>query len=208
VNKPRKRDAVRTRNAILRAATAEFAAKGLGGGRTDDIARRAGVNKRMIYHYFGNKEGLYLEVLENVYKEIRDREKELNLDDTDPMESMRNLVRFSCRYFLENPYFVNILSNENIHEARYVRKSAVIRGMHSPLVDMIRKVLDRGVAEGDFRANVDPVRLYITIAALGFFYHSNTHTLSAIFGRDLQGRAALRGWENHAIAVVLGYLRP
>jgi AcrR family transcriptional regulator len=72
--RPSVRDPVRTRAAILAAATAEFASKGLKGARVDTIARRAGANKRMIYHYFADKEGLYLAALEATYAAIRTAE--------------------------------------------------------------------------------------------------------------------------------------
>jgi AcrR family transcriptional regulator len=208
LNKPLKRDPQRTREHILQAATDEFSAKGLGGARVDEIARRSGANKRMLYHYFGNKEDLYLAVLEKAYAEIRDKEKALSLGGTSPMEGMHKLVAFTWRHFLDHPDFISLLNNENLHRAHYIRQSAHIREMHSPLVDMIRDLLDRGVAEGVFRDDVDPVQLYITMAAVCYFYHSNVYTLSTIFGRDLQSQAELDAREDHILDVIMGYLRP
>jgi AcrR family transcriptional regulator len=201
------RDPERTRAAILTAATAEFTAKGLNGARVDDIARRAGINKRMIYHYFGDKAGLYLAVLESTYAAIRTAEIGLNLAARAPVEGMRELVAFTWNYFLAHPEFLSLLATENLHRARYLKQSRRIRELHSPLVGTISELLARGVKAGLFRAGVDPVQLYITIASLGFFYMSNRHTLSTIFGRDLGAADQLRARAEHIADVVLSYLR-
>ena len=201
------RDPERTRAAILAAATQEFTAKGLTGARVDAIASRARVNKRMIYHYFGGKDGLYLAVLEATYEAIRAAEQELHLTDRDPADGMRELVRFTWAYFIAHPEFLSLLGTENLHGAAYLKQSKRIRELHSPLVGSIQALLERGVAVRVFRSGVDPVELYITIAALGFFYLSNRHTLSTIFGRDLSGAKALAARERHIVDVVLNYLK-
>jgi AcrR family transcriptional regulator len=201
------RDPARTRAAILKGATEEFTAKGLNGARVDRIAERASVNKRMIYHYFGDKEGLYLAVLEDTYAAIRTAEIGLNLKDRDPVDGMRELVQFTWNYFLQHPEFLSLLATENLHRARYLKGSRRIRDLHSPLVSMISELLARGTKEGVFRKGVDPVQLYITIAALGFFYLSNRHTLSTIFGRDLAAPENLTARGRHIGEVVLAYLK-
>jgi len=201
------RDPERTRAAILAAATSEFTAKGLTGARVDAIARSAGANKRMIYHYFGDKDGLYLAVLEATYAAIRTAELELHLGDRDPVEGMRELVRFTWAYFIAHPEFLSLLGTENLNKASYLKRSKRIRELHSPLVGMISGLLERGEHERVFRAGVDPVQLYVTIAALGFFYLSNRHTLSTIFGRDLSGTKSLAEREQHIVDVVLTYLK-
>ena len=201
------RDPERTRAAILAAATQEFTAKGLTGARVDAIARRARVNKRMIYHYFGDKNGLYLAVLEATYGAIRAAELELHLTDRDPVDGMRELVHFTWRYFLAHPEFLSLLGTENLHKAAYLKRSKRIRELHSPLVGMISSLLERGVRARVFRSGVDAVELYVSIAALGFFYLSNRHTLSTIFGRDLAAPKNLAAREQHIVDVVLNYLQ-
>jgi AcrR family transcriptional regulator len=201
------RDPERTRAAILDAATQEFAANGLTGARVDAIAGRARVNKRMIYHYFGDKEGLYLAVLEATYASIRAAEMDLHLTDRDPVDGMRELVLFTWRYFLAHPEFLSLLGTENLHQAAYLKRSKRIRELHSPLVGMISALLERGEKARVFRAGVDPVELYVTIAALGFFYLSNRHTLSTIFGRDLSAPKSIAARGEHIVEVVLDYLK-
>ena len=201
------RDPERTRGAILAAATQEFSTNGLTGARVDAIAQRARVNKRMIYHYFGDKDGLYLAVLEATYGSIRAAELDLHLTDRDPVDGMRELVLFTWRYFLAHPEFLSLLGTENLHKAAYLKRSKRIRELHSPLVGMLSALLARGAKARLFRGGVDPVELYITIAALGFFYLSNRHTLSTIFGRDLGAPKSIAAREQHIVDVVLNYLK-
>ncbi len=201
------RDPQRTRAAILTAATQEFTANGLTGARVDAIAKRARVNKRMIYHYFGGKDGLYLAVLEATYAAIRVAEQELHLADRDPADGMRELVLFTWRYFLKHPEFLSLLGTENLHKAAYLKRSKRIRELHSPLIGMISTLLERGARDHVFREGIDPVELYVTIAALGFFYLSNRHTLSTIFGRDLSAPKSIAARERHIVDVVLNYLK-
>jgi TetR/AcrR family transcriptional regulator len=204
---PRRRDPERTRETILAAATAEFAAKGIGGARVDAIATRAGANKRMIYHYFGNKQRLYLAVLERMYDEIRDAEAALRLEQLEPRAAMRRLVEFSFDYYTDHPHFIRLLDNENLHKARNLKRSPGIRQRNSPLVAMIEDLLRRGASTGDFRSGVNPVQLYISIAGLGYFYFANIYTLSAIFGLDLEADAARAARRQHVVEVVLDYLK-
>jgi TetR/AcrR family transcriptional regulator len=202
-----RRDPRRTRDAILCSAEAEFSACGLSGARVDRIAARARANKRMIYHYFGNKEGLYLTVLERVYERLRGTERSLDLAHLAPAAAIRRLVEFSFDYAHKHPELISLINNENLHGARHLRKSRKIRSLHSPLVATLADILERGAAAGRFRRGVDPVELYITIAAVAFFYLSNNHTLSAIFGRNLAAPAACRRRRRHNVDIILHAIR-
>jgi AcrR family transcriptional regulator len=197
-----------TRNRILEAALAEFADHGLAGARVDDIALRAGANKRMLYAHFGSKEDLWLVVLEAAYAAKRAEERALEVDSLPPAAAMQRLVEFNLRYTAAHPEFVALLNQENIHRAAYLRRSEQVPAMYSPLLGSLRAVLARGKAAGVFRRDVDALQLYVSIVALGHFYLANRHTLSTIFGADLGQEEALRAREAHCVAVVLGYLRP
>jgi AcrR family transcriptional regulator len=201
------RDPEQTRGRILAAAEAEFARVGLGGARVDRIAALAGANKRMLYYYFGNKDELFRAVLEATYEHIRESEKALHLDEFDPPEAIRRLIAFTWNYYLEHPEFLSLLNSANLHRAEHLKQSTKVRRMHSPFVAMIREILERGVRTGVFRAGVDAVQLYISIAALAYFYLGNNFTLSAIFGRDLKARKARDERLAHMTELVLGYLR-
>jgi AcrR family transcriptional regulator len=204
----RPRDPDRTRREILAAAREEFVEYGLDGARVDRIAANAGANKRMLYHYFGNKEALYAKVLLEAYRDIRAGELELHLGQLAPREAMARLVGFTFDHFRESPWFLRLLATENIQRGVYVRALPEIRELHSPLVAQIAEVLRAGEARGVFRHGVDPVQLYITVAGVSYFYMSNIHTLSAIFAMPLTDDDLMATRRAHVIEVVLGYLRP
>jgi len=201
------RDRDRTRARILDAATREFARYGLGGARVDRIAERAGANKRMLYYYFGDKDGLFLAALEGAYARIRSAEQGLDLEHRDPREALRRLVEFTWGYYLDHPEFLTLLNSENLHKGRHVRRSGRVREMHVPLVHTLGRVLRRGEQARLFRKGIDPVQLYISIAGEGYFYLSNRYTLSRIFGRDLMSARALAGRARHMTDMVLNAVR-
>src|ERR1700749_3674084 len=200
------RDPEGMRLRILAAAKQEFSAHGLAGARVDRIAAKGGANKRMLYYHVGKKGDLYLAVLEGAYEQIRVEERALDLEHLDPPEAIERLISFTWNYFIRNPEFLALLNTENLAKARHLKRSTKVKSMHSPFVEMIRTVVTRGVESGDFVAAVDPVQLYISIAALCFFYLSNSATLSVIFGRYLLGQEARDERLEHMIALVLAAL--
>jgi TetR/AcrR family transcriptional regulator len=206
--KPQRRNPINTRKKLLSAARHEFARSGLAGARVDEIAARAGVNKQLLYHYFGDKDALYLAVLEWVYEEIRAHERTLNLEGLPPEQAIKRLIESSFDYLALHPDFIVLLNDENRNRARHVRASLKIEDMHSPLVSMVSTILKQGVRAGTFRRGVNPVHLYISIAGLSYFFFSNTPTLSAIFGKDLSTAAAKRTRRKHVVDLVMQALRP
>lgn len=205
--RPVHRDPERTRAAILAAATGEFAEKGFGGARVDSIAARAGTNKRMLYHYFGDKEALYLVVLEDAYAGIRGAEATLDLGHRDPEEALRELALFTWRYFVEHPEFISLLNTENLMRARFLKGSKRIREMQTHLVGELSSVLRRGEQKGVFAPDLDPLHVYLTMASMSVFYLSNQYTLSVIFGRELAEPERLAAWEAHVVNTVLASVR-
>lgn len=200
------RNAVRTKQNILLAAVREFAGNGYEGARIDAIASSAGANKRMIYHYFGSKTQLYIAVLEHIYGDFRNEEAGLDLDHLSPVQAIEALIDFTFGYFIQVPEFIKIINDENLRSARFLKQSERIFTMHSPLVSKLTAILDKGKKAGAFRSGVDPVELYISIAALCYFYLSNAHTLSVVFGRNLLGAAAIDRHRVHAKTLIVGYL--
>ncbi len=202
------RDPERTSAAILAAAVKEFKEHGYGGARIDAIAKRANINKRMLYHYFGDKDGLYLAVLEGAYMSIRAAEARLRFGDLDPVDGVRELVRFTWRYYQEHPEFLSLLGTENLLKAKFLKRSARIFDLNSPLISTLSELLRRGEASGQFRGGQDALDVYLSIAGLGFFYLSNRYTLSTTFRRDLTAKDQLERWGDHVVDVILSYLRP
>jgi AcrR family transcriptional regulator len=201
------RDAERTRQALLAAAEIEFSTKGLAGARVDVIADQAAANKRMLYYYFGSKEELYLAVLERAYGAMRKAERELNLTNLAPLVAIRTLVEFKFDYCEKNQQIIALLAGENMLGAAYLKRSRRLRDMNLSLVDVIRTVLDAGVANREIRPGIDPLHLYISMSALSYFYFSNSATLSVAFGRALGSPAERRLRRAHAVDVVMAYVK-
>ena len=203
----RLRDPLASQARLLAAAKAEFAQKGLAGARVDEIAAKAKINKRMIYHYFKSKEDLFLAVLEGAYADIRASERRLDLEHLEPKEALTRLVTFTWDYYVKNPEFLRLINSENLHKARHLKKSIKIKEMHSPFVALIEGLLRRGAEEGVFRRGIDANQLYISIAGLSYYYLTNRYTLSVIYGVDLGARPAMAKRREVVSEMVLAYVR-
>jgi AcrR family transcriptional regulator len=200
------RDAERTQQAILAAAEAEFASKGLAGARVDVIADEAGANKRMLYYYFGSKEELYIAVLERAYGAMRATERELNLTNLEPLDAIRTLVEFKFDYYTKHPTIIPLLAGENLSGAAFLKRSKRLRDMHLSLVDMIAKILTAGEARGVIRPGIDPLHLYVSMSAVSYFYFSNAATLTAAFGRSLLSNEERSLRRRHCVDVIMAYV--
>ena len=192
---------------ILQVATAEFAAKGLSGARIDEIAATTRTSKRMIYYYFGSKEGLYVAVLEEAYRRIREIESQLDLEGLAPEEALRKLVTFTVEYQWNNPDFVRLVMNENIHRGEYLAQSKLIQGLNVPAIHAVQRIYERGVEQGAFRAGLDPVDLHMSISALSFFNVSNRHTFALIFKRDFDDPAAIAARRDTIAETLVRFVR-
>ena len=202
----RERDPERTRAEILEVATREFATHGYAGARVDDMAALMRTTKRMIYYYFGSKEQLFVAVLEHAYTAIRRAERQVDVDGLDPASAIRRVAELTFDHHGSHPEFLRLVSIENIHRAEHMAKSPAIAELGSPAIDLLAEILERGRKDGTFRGGIDPLQLYVSIAGLSYFYLSNSHTLSAIFGRDLLAAKAKSERLNHMTDVILSYV--
>nr|WP_157119045.1 TetR/AcrR family transcriptional regulator [Azohydromonas lata] len=192
---------------ILAVATREFADKGLAGARVDAIAEATRTSKRMLYYYFGNKEGLYVAVLENAYSAMRAIEAELHLDDLAPEEALRKLVAHTVDYQREHPEFIRLVMNENMHRGEFMAQSKVIQQLNVPAIDGVRRIYERGVETGAFRAGLDPLDIHMSISALSVFNVANRHTFSLIFKRDLETPEAIEARRESIVEMVVRFVR-
>ena len=192
---------------IIDVATREFSEKGLAGARIDVIAEAMRTSKRMIYYYFGSKEGLYIAVLEEAYRRIRVIEADLHLDDLAPEDALRKLVGFTVDYQLANPDFIRLVMTENIHRGEYLAQSKSIHKLNVPAIAGLRRVYDRGLAKGVFRSGLDMIDLHMSISALSFFNTANRHTFALIFKRDMDSPAALIARRDSIIEMVVRFVR-
>ena len=203
----RRNDPDQTRRDIIDVATREFAARGLDGARIDQIAAQTRTSKRMIYYYFGSKEGLYVTVLEEAYRNLRQIEGRLELDGLSAKDALRKLVGFTFDHHAAHSDYVRLIAIENIHEGKHLAKSRTIQELNVPAIDAARRVLQLGHREGVFREGIDPIDLHMSISALCFHNVSNRHTFSIIFKRDMTSPAALAARRAVVIDTVLAAVR-
>jgi TetR/AcrR family transcriptional regulator len=199
----RKRDSAGTRARILNVATREFANKGFEGAKTDDIADRARINKRMIYHYFSSKEQLYLAVLEAVYDHARSAEYKLDLEQLEPLEALGRFVEFTFDSFVRDRTFINLLATENRQRAKVLKKSSRVNTMNSPIIAVIDQILKSGTEKGLIRPGLDALQLWITITGICYFFFSNIYTLSVIFDTEFEKPDTIAARRAHVVEFVL-----
>ncbi len=201
----RSNDPARTREKILNKATEEFALTGFAGARVDRIAERCRLSKNMLYYYFHSKEQLFVAVLERMYGDLREQQKDLSLRAGDPIGAMRQLIEYTFHALQANPNAIRLMNEENKHRAKYIRKSTRMRDLYNPLVETISFILERGGKAGLFRPDLDPVLVYLTFSSLCYHYLSNQYTLQIAFDRDFVSEQAREAWLDHVINVVLRY---
>ncbi|MDR5771003.1 TetR/AcrR family transcriptional regulator [Caballeronia sp. LP006] len=203
----RKYDPEETKRNILDIATQEFSAMGLTGARVDAIAERTNTTKRMLYYYFGSKDGLYEAVLEQVYGDIRALEQELRLEELDPEEAMREFIGFTFDYHDKHRDFVRLVTIENVHGAKYIEQSKTFKARNSTVIKTIEDLIARGVAAGRFREDIDPIDLHLMISSFCFHRVANRHTWGAAFGRDPSGPRSRARHREMIIEAVLRFVR-
>jgi len=203
----REQAAQTTRDNILKAAIKVFARYGYEGGSVEKISKAAKSFDRMIYYYFGSKEGLFIEVLEEIYRRMNDAESALDIRLETPVEALKSVVRFVSQYYRKHPEFVTLLNTENLHKGKHISKSMRAREYSSPAVSVIEQVLAAGVASQEFRADLRARDLYLLIASMGYFYQSNRYTLSAFLGEDIDQPEAVAHWDEFMIDTVLRTVR-
>ena len=203
----RTNDPERTMAGILEVARKEFAEKGLAGGRIDEIAAATKTSKRMIYYYFGGKEGLYLAVLEDAYRRVRETEAQLQLEDLEPEQALRRLVEFTFDHHASNEDYIRLVMNENMQRAQYLATSKTIQKLNVPAIDAISKLYKRGVTNGIFREGLNPLDIHASISALTFFNVSNQHTFGLIFKNAKRSAQAQKTRRESVVELIVRFVR-
>ena len=202
-----KRDPEGVRRNILQIATEEFARNGLSGSRIEEITARTKTSKRMIYYYFGDKEGLYKACLEKAYADVRGGEGALSLDGLPPDKALARLVAFTFDHHRRNPDFIRMVMIENIHNAAYLKTSSIIREVNVPAIEYLADVITRGQAAGTFRPDLDATELHWHISALSFFNVSNRATFSALYGTAIFEPDAQDALRDQVVQMVIDFVR-
>ncbi len=192
---------------IMEVAMTEFAEKGLAGARIDEIAAATQTSKRMIYYYFGSKEGLYLAVLEESYRQMREIESQQHLEDLEPEAALRKLVEFTFDHHATHENYIRVVMSENMNRGQYLAQSQSIQQLNVPAISSIRKLYERGVASGVFRPGLNAIDIHASISALTFFNVSNRHTFGLIFKLDMADAKAMAARRAAITEMVVRYVR-
>lgn len=186
---PRAVNIAETRERILKAAIEQFSQGGFSGARIELICKHADVNPRMIYHYFGDKAGLYVAVLEHVLGQLRTEELKLDVSQSAPFDGLLTMFDFIYEHFAQHPELIRLLSSENLMEGAFLKNSVATPSIASPVVQHVDTLLRRGEADGSVRAGLDPLHLYVVMVGLSYFHKSNAYTLSIIWDTPLASDA-------------------
>ncbi len=200
------RNAAVTKANILKAAEEEFSAKGIYGARIEEIAKKSGSNKRMIYEYYGNKEDLYTVVLENAYRRLGEKE-ELLLDNvTDYKKAIEDILRMYYDFLKNDENFVNLIMWENLNKAEYIKKSDNLTTVKNPLITSLHKILEKGKSEGVFRKDIDEEQIAVLLITISFSYFSNVHTLSHLMNVNLTEEDKMEKRVNMVVEMINAYI--
>lgn len=195
-----------TKQNIIEVAAQEFALNGLSGARIDEIAAKTRSSKRMIYYYFGSKEGLYVSALENAYRQVREGEAKLDIEGLPPLDALKRLVEFTFDHHHQHEEFIRMVMIENIHHGEFLERSGVIRDLNVTAIGSIEAIYAKGLADGVFRAGLDPLEIHWQISALCFFNVSNRATFSKIFGKDVGSPTYQESLRRQTVEMVLRFV--
>lgn len=205
--KKRVKDADATRRNILDEALREFSQHGLSGARVDRIAENTHTSKRMLYYYFESKEGLFLEVLKESYTELRKLEADFHLEDLPPMLALRKLVEGTVDYHASHADFIRMIMSENIHKGVHIRQMPELKSVNKKAIEIVEDICERGIEEGIFRTDLEPVKLHQNISALAFFNVSNQYTFGFLFDQDFSDLSVYETRREEIVDTIMRYVR-
>lgn len=205
MKRTRPRDSQKSREDILKAAELEFAEKGIYGARVDEIARQAGINKRMIYEYFGSKEELYKTVLITVYSRLSRKETVLLSEDIPCTDAIKDIISLYFDFLSENPTYVNMILWENLNKGRYIR-DIDFKVIKDPSFELLRKIIAKGKRQGVFKPELDAEQIILSLLTYTFSYFSNRYTLSKLMGRKLDNEENIKNRVDNVTEMFLSYM--
>jgi TetR/AcrR family transcriptional regulator len=174
-----------SRAAILQAAVREFSREGIAGARIDAIARRARVNKALLYYYFKDKEALYSAVLDQVFGGLAAAVKTAFALNVPPREKILAYVRAHFDYVASHPLYPRIVQGEMMSAGRNgsSQLDRIVKQYFRPLAGQLSQILIEGMAAGDFRS-VDPTQVVPSMISVIVFYFINAPAMRSMTGTD------------------------
>ena len=184
----------------------EFAEYGYEGARVDNIVKAADCSKQTVYHHFGNKENLFIEVLEYTWNDIRQKEKSLDVSGLSPAQAIEKIIDFTWDYYIDNPWFLKIVHNENQSKGIHYQKSKRLPEINHSHLELMASLLDEGKKLNIFKPDIDPLQVNINIAALGGYYLINQHTLGLVYHISMVSPQALEARRQVIKETILSWL--
>ncbi len=208
----RRRDAARTKANILNAAISEFALRGPAGTRVDEIAARAGVNKSLIYQYFGSKQELYAEALNSVLQAITEKSAEYSLAFSGAADG--DALRRVLRDYLDNhlrmlesvPEYPRLIAWENLEGGRTLKRLPVqhtYRQFLTRIEEILEPVRERGLLSKEF----DLRHAAQSVMAVTHYFIVHQGTLRYLFDMDPNIGENREGWLDWCTAMMLASFR-
>lgn len=203
-----KRNPQKSRANLLKAGVKLFSERGYDGVSVDEIVQRAGVNKRMLYHYYGNKDGLYVEVLRVVFAELESLEIAALTEEASTADAIRKVLKEYFNFLEGHPEFVSLLMWENLHRGRFLDVHPNLLSK-SQVLDRLRKIVAHAQTAGEIEQDVDARHLLVLLYGACFIYQSNRFTLRHTMELDCRRPSVLReGLQLAQNIIVRGLLAP
>ena len=171
-----------TARRILAAAEHQFAAQGLAGARTEEIAMAAHANKAMLYYYFGNKRRLHRAVLENLLRQLRSTVFASLAKDLSPREKFFASVSGYFDFLAEHPNYPRLVQRQAMEAGPGFEW--MVKEFFRPLHQEFARTVEEGIKKGEFR-NVDPDQSALMTLQMTTSYFAAAAILSRVVGRDL-----------------------
>jgi TetR/AcrR family transcriptional regulator len=193
-----------TARRILAAAEEHFAAQGLAGARTEQIATAAHANKAMLYYYFGDKRHLHRAVLENLFRQLRNGVYQPQRKQASPRERLREFITAYFDFLASHPNYPRLVHREAMESTKEF--DWIVRQYLRPFHNQLVRTLEEGIAAGEFRS-VDPHDTAFTIMGMTTSYFAAAAIFSQVAGHNLLAphalvarKQALLGFLDHGLS--------
>lgn len=208
----KKRDANRTKASILHAAIIEFAMRGPAGTRVDEVALRAGVNKSLIYQYFGSKQELYAEALNSVLSAITERSAEHSSKFA--QSATRGDVFTTTRQFIEShlslleavPEYPRLMAWENLEGGRTLARLP-LRQTYNAFLSRIEQTLKPLADRGMLKAGFDLRHAAQAVIALTHYFIIYRGMIEHLFQQDPSSQQTRAAWLDYCTNMLIGNLQ-
>lgn len=160
----------------------------------------------MLYYHFGNKETLYQIVLEDMYKDIVQAQKDFHFTEDNPIQAIKEIVEQLWTYYLTHPEFIRLVMSENLLYGEFFSKSDRVKQAPLELLEITEQILQLGKTQGIFKPQARAEYVLLTIMSMGFFYVGHQYTCSQWLEVEMMQAEACEHWLHHIQESVINTL--